>query len=255
MAVGIPTMILELSGEGLASPLQKSLGDMMGEEEEDEAFATSLFLMDQIQQVCFKIPFLVDPLDRGASWIKQAYSNSTPSKGSSSFAGYIVVDASDPLFLRAIKTCVAQGDEAIVEAALELIVLLKKKGTCATWSHFAVVDFTQDPDNSSESVHNEIESLKSKLSIEKAKEEILFTSFLTNICAASDEAAQASTAGLNSTSISILSAWISSGSGHHGFYNEDSIERISAQLDDYMAVRHARMQLQQDLKSARALQV
>lgn len=166
----------------------------------------------------------------------------------------------------------SEGDEAIVEAALELIVLLKKKGTCAvyfaaksldkaatwlpkTWSHFAVVDFTQDPDNSSESVHNEIESLKSKLSIEKAKEEILFTSFLTNICAASDEAAQASTAGLNSTSISILSAWISSGSGHHGFYNEDSIERISAQLDDYMAVRHARMQLQQDLKSARALQV
>ncbi|KAG3197576.1 hypothetical protein PC128_g6683 [Phytophthora cactorum] len=288
MAGDIPTMI-QLSGEGLVTNLQKNIVDMLAEE--DEAFATSLFLMDQTQQVCFKIPFLVDPLDRGVSWIKQVYSNATPSKGFRSCGESVVVDAGDPLFLRAIETCLAQsppsmvlvenaseGDEVTIEAALELIVLLKEKSTCAvyfaaksldkaaswlpkTWSHFAVVDFTptrQDLDNyfltlfchsSSESVHNKIESIRSKLSVEKAQEETLFKNFLMNLCAASDEAARASTVGLSSTAVSILSAWISSGTGLQGFYNEDSMERISTQLDDFMAVRQTRTQLQEDLRN------
>ncbi|ETI49311.1 hypothetical protein F443_06806 [Phytophthora nicotianae P1569] len=288
MAVDIPALI-QLSGEGLTTHFQRSISDML--EDEDEAFATSLFLMDQIQQVCFKIPFLVDPLGRGISWIKEAYSNSTPSKGSRSFGENVVVDAGDPLFLRAIETCLAQsappmvlvenaseGDEAAIEAALELIVLLKEKSTCAvyfaaksldkgsswtpkTWSHFAVVDFTptrRDLDNhfltlfchnSRAAAQNDIESIRSKLSVEKSQEEALFQNFLVNLCAASDEAAKPSTAGLSSTTVSILSAWISSGSGQQGFCNEDSMERISTQLDDFMAVRHTRMQLQQDLRN------
>ncbi|KAG3244502.1 hypothetical protein PI124_g10720 [Phytophthora idaei] len=282
MAGDIPTMI-QLSGEGLVTNLQKKIVDMLAEE--DEAFATSLFLMDQTQQVCFKIPFLVDPLDRGVSWIKQVYSNATPSKGFRSCGESVVADAGDPLFLRAIETCLAQsppsmvlvenaseGDEVTIEAALELIVLLKEKSTCAvyfaaksldkaaswlpkTWSHFAVVDFTptrQDLDNyfltlfchsSSESVHNKIESIRSKLCVEKAQEETLFKNFLMNLCAASDEAARASTVGLSSTAVSILSA------GLQGFYNEDSMERISTQLDDFVAVRQTRTQLQEDLRN------
>ncbi|KAE9007416.1 hypothetical protein PF011_g11136 [Phytophthora fragariae] len=308
MAAEITTMLRHwvISGESMAPQLRKTIIDM--QDEEDDAFATSLFLMDQAQQVCFKIPFLLDPLDRGISWIKQAYRSSTtatPSKGytwseaSRSFGdnnsgqrrrdepgAVVIVDAGDPNLIRAIETCLAQtppsmvlvenaseGDEAAIEAALELIVLLKEKSTCAvyfadksldkavdwtpkTWSHFAVVDFTptrRDLDNhfltllchsSAASLQTELESLKSKLSVEKTKEEVLFQKFLTNLCVASDETTKAPNAGLSPTATSILSAWISSGTGHQGFYDEESMERISAQLNDFMSVRHARKQLQ-----------
>ncbi|KAG7383692.1 hypothetical protein PHYPSEUDO_003371 [Phytophthora pseudosyringae] len=307
VALDIPSMLQHwvLSGEGLATHLKTVIVDM--QDQEDEAFATSLFLMDQVLQVCFTIPFLLDPLDRGVSWIKQVYrssaSSATPSKGSTPFGdtnagqrvrdepgAIIVVDAGDPLLLRTIETCLAQnppsmvlvenaseGDETTIEAALELLVLLKKKSACAvyfaakaldnaaswtpnTWSHFAVVDFTptrRDLDNhfltvfchsSKVAVQRDIESLQSTLSAEKAKEETLFKRFVTNLCAASDEAAKTSTAGLGSTAASIVSAWASSGTGHQGFYNEESMERISAQLAEFMSVRQTRKRLQHDLR-------
>lgn len=124
-----------------------------------------------------------------------------------------------------------------------------------------MVDFTptrRDLDNhfltllyrsSAACVQTELESLKSKLSVEKTKEEVLFKNFLAHLCAASDETAKSSTAGLSSTATSILSAWISSGTGQQGFYDEESMERISAQLNDFMSVRHARKQLQQKIKN------
>ncbi|KAJ8575967.1 hypothetical protein ON010_g3245 [Phytophthora cinnamomi] len=312
MAAEITTMLRHwvLSGESAATHLRKTIVDM--QDEEDDAFAASLFLVDQVQQVCFKIPFLVDPLDRGVTWIKQAYRTSTsatPSKGSMrnevsrSFGdnntgprakdepgATIVVDAGDPNLIRTIETCLAQnppsmvlienaaeGNETAVEAVLELIVLLKEKSTCAvyfaakslekaaywtpkTWSYFAVVDFTptrRDLDNffltmlchsSGAFVQTDLESLKSRLSIERTKEEVLFKKFLVNLCAASDETAKASNAGSSPTTTSILSAWISSGTGHQGFYDEESMERISAQLNDFMSVRNTRKHLQHKIK-------
>ncbi|KAL4102901.1 hypothetical protein PRIC1_006643 [Phytophthora ramorum] len=309
VSADIPAMLQHwaLSGEGLATHLRKVIVDM--HDEEDEALATSLFLMDQVHQVCFKIPFLVDPLDRGVSWLKQTYRSITPSSGSSRSdptrplhgsntshrsrddAGAVVVlDAGDPQLIRALEACLAQtppsmiliesaseGEEATIDAALELIALLREKSSCAvyfaaksldkaafwtpkTWSHFAAVDFTptrQDMDNhflalfcrnSGAIVQSDIESVQARLSVEKSKEEAHFRSFLTNLCAASDEAAKASNAGLSSAAVPILSAWISPGTGHQGFHDEQSMERIAAQLDDFLAVQKTRKQLQQDLR-------
>ncbi|GMF09750.1 unnamed protein product [Phytophthora lilii] len=264
VSVDIPTMLAHwvISGESLVTHLRKTIIDM--QDEEDEAFATSLFLMDQAQQVCFKIPFLVDPLDRGVQWLKNAYrgssSSATQLKGSTrtdtnrafdNGTGHqtrdetgtiVVVDGGDPLLIRTIETCLAQSPPAM------------------TSSHFAVVDFTptrRDLDNhfltlfchsSGASVQTDIESVRSRLSIEKTKEDILFKTFLTNVCAASDEATKTSNVGLSSTAASILSAWISSGTGNQGLYDEESMERISVQLDDFRTVQEARKQLQQDLR-------
>lgn len=145
MAAEISTMLRHwvISGESMATHLHKTIIDM--QDEEDDAFATSLFLMDQAQQVCFKIPFLVDPLDRGVLWIKQAYRTSTsatPSKGSStrseggrSFgdnnAGQrgrdepgtvIIVDAGDPNLIRTIETCLAQTPPSMVRVLVGWVV-------------------------------------------------------------------------------------------------------------------------------------
>jgi hypothetical protein len=128
-----------------------------------------------------------------------------------------------------------------------------------TWSRFAVVDFTptrRDLDNhfmtqfcriTGVSVQSDIESLQAKLSAEKTKEEALFRSSLASLCAASDEVAKTSSNGLASTTASVLAAWISSGTGHQGVYDEESMDRISTQLDDFLAVRNARAQMQQEL--------
>ncbi|KAK1930094.1 Dynein heavy chain 9 [Phytophthora citrophthora] len=300
VAVNISTMLQYwvLSGEGLTIHLQKTIVDM--KDEEDEAFSCSLFLMDQVQQVCFKIPFLVDPLDRGVSWIKQAYRSSnscaTPSKGASRSefnrrdepGAVVVVDAGDSSLLRSIETCLAQvppsmilienaseGDESTIQAALELIVMLKEKSSCAvyfaaktlskatswtpkTWSYFAVVDFTptrQDLENHvltllyqnlEEPVQSEIQSIQFKLSVEKTKEDHLFKNFLTNLCVASGQAT--SPAGLGSVA-AIVSAWISPGAGNQGFYDQESMERISSQLGDFNSVRQNRKLLQENLQN------
>ncbi|KAG1690853.1 hypothetical protein DVH05_027455 [Phytophthora capsici] len=281
-----------LSGEGLTIHLHKTIVDM--KDEEDEAFACSLFLMDQVQQVCFKIPFLVDPLDRGVSWLKRAYRSSkscaTPSKGAtrSEAGAVVVVDAGDPNLLRSIETCLAQiapsmvlienaseGDESTIQATLELIVMLKEKSSCAvyfaakslsnaaswtpkTWSYFAVVDFTPTRRDLEKNfltllynsikgpVQSEIESIQSKLSAEKTKEEHLFKNFLSNLCVASNQTA--SPAGLGSVA-AIVSAWVSPGIGHQGFYDQESMGRISSQLDDFNSVRQSRKQLQENLQN------
>ncbi|KAL3659605.1 hypothetical protein V7S43_015282 [Phytophthora oleae] len=299
VAVDISAMLRNwvLSGEGLTIYLQKTIVDM--QDEEDEAFACSLFLMDQAHQVCFKIPFLVDPLDRGVSWVKQAYRSSntcaTPSKGATRSesnrrdepGAVVVVDAGDSSLLRSIETCLAQippsmvvienaseGDERTIQAALELIVILKEKSSCAvyfaakslskaalwtpkTWSYFAVVDFTptrRDLDNHFLTlfyhnlrgpVQSEIDSILSKLSVEKTKEENLFKNFFTNLCVASGQTAST---GLGSVA-AIVSAWTSPGTGNQGFYDQESMERISSQLDDFNSVRQTRKQLQENLQN------
>ncbi|GMF53157.1 unnamed protein product [Phytophthora fragariaefolia] len=271
MAAEITAMLRHwvLSGESIASQLRKTIVDM--QDNEDDAFATSLFLMDQAQQVCFKIPFLIDPLDRGVSWIKEAYrssSTASPFKGSvrnetsrpfgDNNAGHrardevgvtIVVDAGDPNLIRTIEACLAQTPPTMS--------CLRRK---VHVPHFAVVDFTptrRDLDSHFLAIlyrgsraldQRDLESLKSKLSVEKIKEEEIFKTFLAILCAASDETTKASSAGLSPTAASIFAAWISSGTGNQGFYDEVSMERISLQLNDFMSVRNSRKQLQQNIR-------
>jgi hypothetical protein len=138
VSVDIPSMLQHwvMSGEGLAKHLRKVIVDMRDEQE--EAFATSLFLMDQSHQVCFKIPFLIDPLDRGASWVKQAYRSSVarsrngPSRSDATRppndgqrfreepGAAVVLDAGDPLLIRSIETCLAQTPPSMVSSFFAL---------------------------------------------------------------------------------------------------------------------------------------
>ncbi|RLN92361.1 hypothetical protein BBJ28_00010729 [Nothophytophthora sp. Chile5] len=283
---------LTVSGEGVAWHLHKLAESM--EDEEQQGLATSLFLSDQMQQVSFKIPFLLDPLDRGTSWLKRTYRSlgkkASPSKFSSrtesnsSIGGsetVLVLDAGDPLLLRSIETCIAQTPPALVQnastlwlllhncgdcvdfsAALELLLLLKKKSDCAVY--FAAKSLgkaakwkPKDLDNhflslfsrqfkGEQSIQSELELLQPRVRAERSKEAALFQAFVANLCSASDnEAAKATGSGLAS---SVLSAWGSSGSGQQGFYDEDSMERISAQLNGFLTVQTTREQLQTELK-------
>ncbi|RLN05689.1 hypothetical protein BBJ28_00005438 [Nothophytophthora sp. Chile5] len=292
--VDMATLLQQLTvgDEGVACHLHKLIESM--EDEEQGALATSLFLSDQAQQVSFKIPLLLDPLGRGTSWLKRTYRSlgkkASPSKSSSrtesngpigSSETILVLDAGDPLLLRSIETCIAQtppalvqnastfaseGEEEALEAALELLLLLKKKSDCAVY--FAVNSLgkaakwkPKDLDNhflslfsrqfkGEESIQSKLELLQPRLRAERSKEITLFQAFMANLCSASDsEAVKGTGSGL---AASVLSAWGSSGSGQQGFYDEDSMERISAQLNEFLTVQTTREQLQTELKRLHA---